>query len=429
MSFWKKIFGRDFEESVAHAQDLLEAGRPGEARLELEKAISKAKDVPGEKIEEARSLIAQARRRLTASHIEDGKIFEKEGDIERAIECYETAVEVAPDSESRSDAQRLLDQIEAEDARAIVEETIEMTEEERFQILSGAWEDERADELESYGKPFVRAYLDLADGNSDDAIEAMRELLEENDDALFLKLELGIALRQADQFEEAVKHLRQFLSGMDEEDDLNDDEDAEPFCPESQVRAHAVLAEVYIEQEDVAAAERELRALVDLLPEQSAPYVYLGQFLRTHDRNEEALEILEQGREFMGEIRPDMRVVHEIGLTQRALGKTEDAIDSLKSVLDYQAGMDDYNFSPATAVPLAELLEENSELERAADIYRHLAKGTHKEGHFDYNFNAGRLLAELDQEELARKHLARAKELAPDDESEDKIDEVLKIFS
>lgn len=427
MSLWKRIFGRNFEDSVAYAEDLLGQDRPGEAKLELESALSKGKDAPEARLEHVRELIATAKERLARQHIEESRNYAADGNLERAYECFETALEVGGE-EVRAEVQKAIDAIESEDARAAFEEEDEMTDAERYQILSGAWDDDRADELETYGEAFASAFLKLHDGEAEAAVTEMKELLQDNPDALYLRLELGLAQRAAGQFDAAAINLKAFLADIEEEEDERNDEDdeddenaPEPLAAEARVQAHATLAEVYLEADDPEAAEEELRTLVDLLPDKSGPYVHLGAFLRERDRNEEALKVLQIGQRFMGQMRPDMRVVRELGLTYRALGDDEAAIDSLNSVIEFYAKLRDYNFDPITAVPLAELYEETGKLDRATDLYRHLAAGSHAAGHFRYNRDAGRLLAQQKDHALAHKHLTRALELAPDDEAKAEV--------
>ena len=189
-----------------------------------------------------------------------------------------------------------------------------------------------------------------------------------------------------------------------------------------------MLAQMLVDRGDLDEAEAELRALVELLPDKPGPYVVLGSFLRSRGRAEEALGVLEDGQRFMGEIRPDMRVPREIGLTLAVLDRVDEAIESLRAVVTYQAAQGDFNFDPVAAVPLAELYEKAGEPERAADIYRHLAAGTHAEGHFVYNFRAGRLLSAAGQTALARRHLARAAELAADPEAKAAVAEAVETL-
>lgn len=168
--------------------------------------------------------------------------------------------------------------------------------------------------------------------------------------------------------------------------------------------------------------------MVELLPEECSAYIQLGIFLREKERLDESLEVLRDGQEFMGSVRPNMNVVREIGLTLRALGQKDEAIDSLKAYLDFFAGQGDFNFHPLAALPLAELYEEKEEFERAADIFRHLAKGSHTKGHFTYNAESARLLEKTGDKKLARKYFTRALEIAPDEAAKEKIQEKINAL-
>jgi tetratricopeptide (TPR) repeat protein len=396
--------------------------------LELDTALSKAGDVAPSRRAHAEALVRRARDTLARAHLEDGRTLAEQGHLERAYECWETALEVVASDDLRDEIRAGIAALEAGDARAVFEESAEMSDEERFQVLSGAWEDERADELEEYGDVFKEAFLKLHDGDADAAVEVMSRLLEEYPDAIFLHLELGIALRNAGESGRATGHLKQFLERVEEELDAEadeNDEEVELPVPDARVQAHATLAEIYLETKDADAAEDELRQLVDLLPEKAGPYVHLGAFLREQERFDEALEALRIGEQFMGSIRPDMRVARELGLTFKALGDRPSAVASLRSVIEYQAGLSDFNFDPVTAAPLAELYEEEGQLREAADLWRHLAAGSHAAGHARYNLDAGRLLAKIGDHTLARKHLTRALELLETPEDRERAESLL----
>ena len=435
MSFWKKLLGKDFDVLVDKGTALLEDGRPGEARLELEQALANSQDADKKRVESVRKMIARARDELAHNHMTDGETFASEGNLDRATECYETAAEVADSEELRAEALRLVDRIEADDAREAYEEAREMTDEERFIALSGTWENDQADEMEYYGDEFRDAYLTLHEGKAKEAAEKMAILVEEHEGVVYLYLELAIAQQAAEMFDEAILSIKTFLEHLDElyppeededdEEEEEEEEEDEPRGTTARIRAHTELARIYLDLDDVESAEKQLRTLIELMPEKPSPYVALGQFLRAQDRAEESLEVLELGHKFMGEIQPDMSVMREIGLTQEALGADEQAITALKAVIEYQAGMVNFNYDPHSALPLAKLYEKTGEKEEALHIYRHLAAGTHAAGHFTYNLEAGRLLVDKNEADLARKYLSRAKELAKDDEARAKAVELL----
>ncbi len=440
MSFWKKLFGKDFEVLVEKGKSLLEDGRPGEARLELEGALANSKGVEKERIVEVKEMIAQARDVLARNHMKDGEDYAKEGDVDRAVECYETAAEVAHSEDIRDEALHFVDKVEADDAREAFEEAQEMTDEERFIALSGNWEEDQADEIDYYGDEFREAFLALHDGRAEESAKMMAEIIGEHEGVVYLYLELGIAQQAAEMFVEAIESITTFLERLDElyavdekdeedEDEEDEEQESEPKGTTARIRANTELARIYLDLDDIESSEKQLRTLIELMPEKPSPYVALGQFLRHQDRAEESLEVLELGHKYMGELQPDMSVMREIGLTQEALGNTEGAIAALKSVVDYQAGMANFNFDPLSALPLARLYEKEDMSEEALHIYRHLAAGTHAAGHFTYNLEAGRLLVGKDDPDLARKYLSRAKELAPDDDAKVKVSELLGQLS
>ena len=117
MSFLKKLFGGDFEGSVKKADGLAEAGRLGEAVLELSEALGRTKGVEPERIEAARERLATIKDELSRSHVEEGRRLLSEGELERALDLFETAAEAASSEEVAEEARALIDNLEAEDAR------------------------------------------------------------------------------------------------------------------------------------------------------------------------------------------------------------------------------------------------------------------------------------------------------------------------
>ena len=427
MSFWKKLFGQDFDTLVRRGEELLANGRPGEARLELERALTASKDVDAERVERVKRMVHEARDELARHHIEVGSSLAKEEHFDQARESFDTAAEVAFTEDIRLEARRLAERLEADDARDAYEEALNLTDEERFIALSGSWEDDQTDELDSYGEEFRQAFLDLHGGEAEKAADAMTRLVRDAEDPLFLYLELGQAQQAAGRSQEAIESFRTFLERLDElaPDAEDEEEDSEPIGALARIRANTELDRISLELGDVAAAEKQLRTLLDLMPDKTAAYVALGQFLRERGRAEESLEILEKGLPFIGEIHPDMTVVREIGLTHGALGHDREAIASLKAVIEHATTLGNFNFDPLTAIPLATLYEKTGHLEDASHLYRHLAAGTHAAGHFTYNAEAGRLLIESSELELARKYVTRANELARSDEERVKVQALL----
>jgi hypothetical protein len=70
---------------------------------------------------------------------------------------------------------------------------------------------------------------------------------------------------------------------------------------------------------------------------------------------------------------------------------------------------------PEGALRLAELHEKNGNQVRALDLYILLSAGSDVANHFAYHRQAARLMIETGHDADARRMLARALELAPDD--------------
>ena len=75
-----------------------------------------------------------------------------------------------------------------------------------------------------------------------------------------------------------------------------------------------------------------------------------------------------------------------------------------------------------TAVPLAELYAANGQLERAADLYRALCKGSNGDNHAEYHRRAGVALGALGLSEEAHRMLTRAQALAQAGPAASRID-------
>ena len=113
---------------------------------------------------------AIARRR-----IDEAQSYLAEGAIELAAHELEGALEVAATDALREEAQRLLDGLEAEDAR---EQAVshEMTDEERIALIAGQWQDEQADEYEGYGQRLFDALVAMQSERFEEAREAVAQV-------------------------------------------------------------------------------------------------------------------------------------------------------------------------------------------------------------------------------------------------------------
>jgi Tfp pilus assembly protein PilF len=419
MSFFKRLLGGDFDSNRAEGDEQFAAERWGDAKLAYERALGKGKSAP----EDARSGIAarivECRRKLAAVLAERGEGALAAGELEAAVEAFEGAVDVAPEAADKERYRKLIDRLHAADARAAAENPGDASEDDRYEVLSADWDDEQLDEYESYGDAFKGAYLAIHEAPDIEqvgkALEALQALCAEHaDDACYLHLEIGRALLRLGRREEGAGALRKLLAALPEGEG-----------DRARIHSHVALAEVAMEANDDAGAEKELRAAAEVAPDLTAGHLRLGQFLRLRGRHPEAGEALEAAARTMGELRPDVRVLREIGLNQAALGDEETALETLEGIVQLQAAQDNLDLDPATAIALAGLHEKRGDPERAADFYRHLAKGSDVAHHFEYHREAARLLRAHGKEALAREHLVKAREIAPDDAARTAVDELL----
>ena len=412
MGLLGKIFGGDFASRRADGDAHFAAERWGEAKLAYEGAVGKAKEIPAADVDAVRERLDVCRTHLARRHLEEAKRLAAQDDREAALDRFATAADLASTDALRAEIQEAKDAIDRADARAEAEDQVE--DEELYEVLSGTWEDEQIDEYESYGDPIRPIILALHEGKGEDALAAIDALLATAEEPCYLHFERGRALLLAGRKDEAAAALRTFV------DLLEPDE-----SPRVRAGAHDALARLAIDAGDDAAAEKELHACVEALPDDVEPRVLLARFLRKRARDDEALEAAEIAVEKMGTIRPHLPAIRELGLALVAKGDDAQAIQVLESAVELYAANDDFDFDPEFAETLARLHEKKGDPAHAADFYRHLAAGSDRPNHFRYNQEAGRLLAAAGQTADARRYLSRAAELAPDEAAKAEVEKKL----
>ncbi len=406
MSLLKKIFGvRSMDEERAEAERLFSAEDFGAAKLAYDRAVDKAKDAPEEmqkvlrgRIDACRDGIAEQRMALAEQYAAENQMDLCRAEIEGAIDTA-----ASPDVVER--ARRLGDSLERRDAVTQAGEVLELSDEERLSVLSGAWEEDQADEYAEYGEPFTEALLAMHDDRVKEARASLEALIEDAEDPRYLWLEVGRARLLDEDVEQGTAALRAFLDALDEDEG-----------GEARIIAHLELARLADERDDFEAAVAELETAVTAMDEDPRPYLALGAYLRTKGHPTEAVEVLEAAIPVMGDSRPDYRVLQELGLAQRDAGDEDGAIETLEGVVDMLLARFHRDLPPETAVPLAELHEKHGRLERAADLYRTLTQGSDREHHPHYYGEAARILVELGLVDEARRMLQRASALCEDDE-------------
>lgn len=420
-----KLFGGGWEKTIGRARELEEAGEDGDALVLYERALARdRKGVDADAIRDAEARAMAIRDRIADARIAEGRRYLEQGSAESAEEAFRTALQVAGTERKEAEARACLDAMEADLVRTMAGEAREPTQEETFQALSGAWEEEQWDEYEEYGDAFREAYLAFHTGRPDEAVAVYEKLLDEaGQDAVFLLFELGRARAasavRADG-EDADKLRREAIDALESFNERLPGGVAEALC----AAAWNELAQVHIELGDAESAEDALMRAQEAVPGEPIAYLNLGRFLKQAGRVDEAVEALEQGAEVMDKLRPDFRLVAELGLAYREVARLDEAAETLQMVVDGIFQHHHGHHDPYVAVPLAEIYEERGRLRQACDLYRHLAEGADGSNLGLYSYHSARLLRELGEDEAAMRYLARARELVTDDELLAKLDEL-----
>ncbi len=403
MSLLKKLFSADPAALEKKADALYAAGDYGPAKLAYDKALAASP-------EGAHTTLSDKVRRCTdgiaRQRIDEAKAYLAQGSIELAEHELEGALEVANDEAGRNEAQGLLDGLEAKEAQEQAASP-ELTDEERIALLMGQWQEEQADEYDSYGDALLDALVVMHKERFDDARAQLEALLAHAPEPRYLWLELGRARLLAGDTAAGKEALQSFLGA------LPDDEGGE-----SKLAANIALARLADEAGKFEEATGYFEGAVHALPDDYRPYLAMGAFLRDKGHGAEALEVLQTSLELSKREGTDWRLLEELGLASELAGKTDDARRFLEQVLEFFTNHQITDFPPTTATALAKLYEADGRLDRAADMYRALSGGSDRKQHARYHYEAGRLLQSLGLADEARRMLTRAEALSSEDDAE-----------
>jgi tetratricopeptide (TPR) repeat protein len=434
MAFLKKLFGKDPETLRKEAEAAAQAEDWGGAKLAYQHLLAALEDAPKAEREAAQAKIGECQTELVRKQLAEVDRLRGSGDVEGAIELCRATIEMADGLAIKTDVKKKADQLTEDFVRASQPDTGAPTEEDVFLALSGAWSEEQADELYSYGDEFKQAFLGLHEGKADEAREVFRKIVAAHPDALHIGLELARALvasrrrstpsgepteEQAKEeakaaFAEAAALFRGYLEHEPEE-----------ASDELYAAVQSELAQVLLELGDAKGAEECLIEAADATHEQTYGHLNLGRFYRLQQRYDEAIKRLETAVEKMGTVTPDIRVYRELGFAHRDAGHKPEAIDCLRAVIEHQASLGVFDFDPETAEALAVMLVERGEKEEASDLYRHLAQGRNLAGRFRYHVLAGKLLKEIGKKPEGVRELHAAHAIAPDDASRAEVEALL----
>jgi tetratricopeptide (TPR) repeat protein len=401
MSFLRRLWGgRSAAEERAEADRLFQNRSFFEARQAYERALDRARDDADLRAHcEAR--LAACADALAEQRIEEAARLREGGELDLARAELATAIELARSPAVREKALRAAALLEGRDAVEQATET-ELSDDERWAVIAGTWDQAQMDEYDAYGEDFRAALLALHDGRVKEARRVLERLAEEHaDDAVYLWVEVGRARFRDEDEEGCAQALRRFLERVDEDD-----------RSQERLQAHLVLCALADKAGDEEKAIEWLHKAVDAMPDDPRAYLQLGAFLRQKGYPEEAIEVLEAAIDRMDGDRPSWEAYQELGLAKRDAGHDEDAIELLEKVIHFFVTRSHLDFPPSAALPLAQLYEKLGRKERAADLYRSLASGSDRANHLQYHLEAARVLSELGLLAEARRMLTRAAALA-----------------
>jgi tetratricopeptide (TPR) repeat protein len=413
MSFFKKLLGGTFETNREEGNVLFEERGFGEARLAYERALAKAggkQPASAEAVAEVEQRVKTCRLEMARSRLAEADALIREGDAPGAGECLEDALAICDAPEIAEQVTERKQRYEAEEARRLVGEIEEMTEDELLAVIAGTWSEAQADEYAQLPDAFREALLAGHDQDHERAVELIEAVIDAPDLSLrprYAHAELGRQLSAAGRHEQALEAFDRFIGAVEGDDEARD----------VVVGVLTAQGRILLVLERPDDAEEQLLEATRVAPDSHAALLNLGMFLRTRGEYERSLAALRTAAELMGQMHPDFRVIREMGFTYLAMGRKREAEETLSAVIEHHASRGTHDqFDPAAATVLAKLFEDKGDFKGASDIFRHLAAGYDSANHFSYNLQAARLLGLGGADaELVERYLTRAAELAETD--------------
>jgi tetratricopeptide (TPR) repeat protein len=404
MSFFQKLFGGgSFESLRAEADAHFDAGRFGEAKLAYDRASAKQKGAAAADVTHVTTRIEACRDALAEARMQAAADFAANGDDELARAELEGALETAASATLVRTIEQRLEALERGDARERARPPT-VGDDELFEAMSGSWEPEQREEYDAAGPRLREALLAANAGRFGDAVALLEALVAAARSPHYLHFELGVARIGADDAAGAEPALRAFLAS------IGPDEGGA-----ARLAAHASLANILDGRGDEEGAVDELGRAVEALEDDPRPYILLGNYLRRRGHATDAIDVLESALAVIGEGQVDPFVLQEYALAHRDAGRDADAERLLEQLVDSQVKQGRLDLPPEGTTALAELHEKRGNLQRAADLWRSLTRGSDRTNHLRYHREAARLLVALGLRDEARRMYQRAAELAEGD--------------
>jgi tetratricopeptide (TPR) repeat protein len=404
MSLLGKLFGaRSLDQERAHADALFEQEQYGAAKLSYERAQSLAKQAPDIQAALAVRVLA-CRDAIGRNHLAEAERLRAAGSVDLARDELRQVGETAADPELLRAAEASLEKLERAEVRAELAQHAEPSEEDRFELIAGSFEDDQYTEYLAHGEPAKQALLALHDGRIPEARAALEALIHSADGPRYLWFELGRARLADGDSAGGAAALEKFLKT------LHHDEGGD-----ARLLAHSELAQQLQAAGDFDGAVAHYEAALTALPDDPRPYLAMASFFRREKLFDEAIDVLEAGLAALEDNVPDFRLWQELGLTLADAGRDAEATHWLERVITLLSSRKQVDLPPEGALRLAGLYERAGHTTRALDLYSLLAAGSDRPNLHIYHEHAARLMRSLDMPAEARRMLQRAAELAPDD--------------
>jgi tetratricopeptide (TPR) repeat protein len=399
-----RLFGKKTAETErARADGFFDKGQLGAAKLAYEAALDLTAKDATEQRQALDARVSECLDGIARTRIVEAEALLSQGSLELALEELRGAADVARGAELLATIEARIEALERRDARANA--TIaEQSADERWETLSGSFEEAQLDEYAFHGEPLKSALLALSDGDAASARPLLERLAPEDGAACYVWFELGRARGLEGDSDGAEQAFARFLEGL-----------PSGQGGETRLLAHMELATMRFATQGFEGACAQYEAAIDAMPDDPRPYLAMAGFFRREGLHTEAIEVLHAACDALeGDQRP-WRLTQELGLAHAAAGHVDQAVELLEEVVAWFVARQHLDLPAEAATRLAALHEQRGNPGRALDLYSLLTDGSDVGGHFRYHREAARLLEQLGHRGEARRMLQRALELAPED--------------
>ena len=404
MSLLGKLFGaRTPEQERAHADELFQRREYGTAKLAYERAAARAKHDAALQAQ-CTARASECRDAIACEHLREAEQLIAAGQIDLARDELRQVKQTAADPQLAQRADEQLERLERVVVQAEQEAAQLPSDEDRFELIAGGFENDQYAEYLAHGEPIKRALLCLHDGDTAAARALLEGAIEAADAPRYLWFELGRARLAEGEVAGGQLALETFLNS------LHPDEGGDP-----RLLAQIELAQLAHARGDFDAAVAHHESALEALPEDPRPYIAMANYFRREKLADEAVEVLEAGLEALHGKPPDIRLWQELGLALADAGRDDAATEWLERMVAWFSNQKQTDLPPEGAVRLAQLYERSGHPARALDLYALLARGSDRPNLHRYHEEAARLLTSLEMHTEARRMLVRARELAPED--------------